>query len=151
MNGNESLRHINDHLAGAVGHADAAAAADHFPVLGPLIVIGLVIGQNWSAYRQDRLTTGELVRIATERGGLALVAGGAGWAVAALAHEPIIGLPISVTLRLIEVSDSQQTQARAAFNNGRNSGQVVYAARVPVAAPSVGVMGWYAAFHRTTT
>ncbi|MFZ0745660.1 MAG: hypothetical protein WAM85_14710 [Terracidiphilus sp.] len=101
VNGNEALGHLNDHVAGAVDHADAAAAADDFPILGPILVIGLVIGQNWSAYRQNRLSTAELVRKVTERGALGFIAGGAGWAVGALAHEPIIGLPVSVTLRLI--------------------------------------------------
>jgi hypothetical protein len=100
LDGHEALNNLNGHITDAVGHAEAAGAAEHFPIIGPVVVIGLAAALNYRSYRQGRMTLADLVRNVGERGALAVLASGAGWAVALLAHEPFFGLPTSVFVRL---------------------------------------------------
>jgi hypothetical protein len=101
LDGHETLGNINGHVAGTVGHAEVAGAANHFPIVGPAIVIGLAVGLNGRAYRQGKVTLEQALRNVGERGILAILASGAGWAMTLLAHEPFIGLPTSVMVRLL--------------------------------------------------
>ena len=100
IDGHETLHHISGHVEGAIGHAEAAGAASHFPVVGPAIVIGLAVGLNCLEYRRGNVTLDQSLRRIGERGALAVVASASGWAAVALAHEPVIGLPISIAVRL---------------------------------------------------
>lgn len=101
LDGHDSLAHLNSHVADAVGHADAAGGVlHHFPVLGPAFAITWAVGQNFSAYRTGKTSLEEAVRNVGERGILAILASGAGWAAAVAAHEPFVGLPVSVLTRL---------------------------------------------------
>ena len=58
-------------------------------------------GQNFSRYRKRRISVEEALRNFGERGVLAVVAGGAGWAAAALLHGSLIGIPVSMVTRLL--------------------------------------------------
>jgi hypothetical protein len=100
LDGHEALGHLSGHVEDAVGHAEAAGAAEHIPFVGPIIVIGLAAALNYRSYRQGRMTPAEALRNVGERGALAFFASGAGWAAALLAHEPFVGLPTSVAARL---------------------------------------------------
>ncbi|MFY9976850.1 MAG: hypothetical protein WA252_13575 [Candidatus Sulfotelmatobacter sp.] len=101
LDGHETLEGINGHITGAVHHAEAAGAAAHFPIVGPAIVIGLAVGLNGRAYRQGKVSMEQALRSVGQRGILAVLASGAGWAVTLFAHEPFIGLPTSVMVRLL--------------------------------------------------
>lgn len=100
LDGHETLHLINGHVADAVGHAEAVGAAVHFPVIGPVLVIGIAAALNYRSYRQGRTTPADALRNVGERGALAILAAGAGWAAILLAHEPFVGLPTSVVVRL---------------------------------------------------
>ncbi len=100
LDGHEALGHLNGHVANAVGHAEAAGVTEHFPIVGPVLVIGLAAALNFRSYRQGRMTPAEALRNVGERGALTLLASGAGWAATLLAHEPFVGLPTSVVVRL---------------------------------------------------
>jgi len=100
LDGHEALNNLNGHLTDAVGHAEAAGAAEHFPIIGPALVTGLATALNFESYRKGRVSVAEALRNVGERGFLAVVASGAGWAVGLLAHEPFFGLPTSVVVRL---------------------------------------------------
>jgi hypothetical protein len=100
LDGHEGLHHINGHVMDAVGHAEAAGAAEHFPVVGPILVVVLAAGLNYRSYRKGKISPEEALRNIGERGILAVLASGAGWAAAVLAHEPLVGLPTSVFVRL---------------------------------------------------
>jgi len=100
LDGHEGLHHLNGHVMDAVGHAEAAGAAEHLPVIGPIIVVVLAVGLNYKSYRQGKVSPEEAVRNVGERGLLTVLASGAGWAAALLAHEPVVGLPTSVLVRL---------------------------------------------------
>jgi hypothetical protein len=99
--GHESLHHLNGHVSDAIGHAESAGAAEHFPVIGPAIVISMVAAANWKQYRSGKLSREEAFRNIEERGLLAILATSASWALTALTHEPFVGLPVSVTVRLL--------------------------------------------------
>jgi len=101
IDGHEPLQHINGQVADAVGHAEAAGAAEHVPIMGPLIVICLAAALNFQSYRKGRITPAEALRNVGERGALAGFAAGAGWAAVLIAHEPFVGLPVSVVSRLL--------------------------------------------------
>ena len=98
--GHETLHHLNGHVSDAVGHAEAAGAVDHFPLVGPAVVIGLVAFSSWRRYRTGKVSADEALRDVRERGILAILSTASGWALAAIAHEPLIGLPTSVAFRL---------------------------------------------------
>lgn len=92
----QHLDQLNDHVTHAVDHADAAGLHFHFPI----IAIAFAVGQNFIRWRVSRqITLREALQDTTERGVLALVSTGAGWALAALAHEPTVGLA-SIPVRL---------------------------------------------------
>ncbi|MGA8728539.1 MAG: hypothetical protein WB608_07290 [Terracidiphilus sp.] len=100
LDGHEALNNLNGHITDAVGHAETAGAAEHFPTIGPVVVIGLAVALNYRRYRRGRMTLSDLMRNVGERGALAVLASGAGWAAALLAHEPFFGLPTSIAVRL---------------------------------------------------
>jgi hypothetical protein len=100
IDGHETLQHLGGHVADSVGHAETAGAVAHFPVVGPAIVIGIAVGLNCFAYRRGTLTLSEAFRNIGERGALAVLASASGWVMAALAHEPFVGLPTSIAVRL---------------------------------------------------
>lgn len=100
LDSHETLQHINGYVADAVGHAETASAATHLPIVGPVLVIGIAVGLNYRCYRQGRITPVDALRNVGERGALAILASGAGWAATLMAHEPFIGLPTSVLVRL---------------------------------------------------
>lgn len=100
LDGHEGLHNINAHVMDAVGHAEAAGAAEHFPIIGPVIVVALAASLNYRSYRKGKISPAEALRNVGERGVLAVLASGAGWAAAVLAHEPLVGLPTSVLVRL---------------------------------------------------
>jgi hypothetical protein len=101
LDSHETLAHVDGRVADAVGHAEFAGAATHFPIVGPAIVIGLTVGLNCRAYRQGKITVREAMRNVGERGFLAILASGAAWAASTLAGEPLVGLPTSVAIRLL--------------------------------------------------
>jgi hypothetical protein len=102
LDGHETLQHIQGQVADAVGHAEAAgAAATHFPVIGPAIVIGLAASLGFRAYRQGKITPQQALRNVGERGLLSILSSGAGWSLALIAHEPFVGLPTSTVVRLL--------------------------------------------------
>lgn len=100
MNGHVDLADINGTMNDAVGAAHDAGAAEHFPIAGPVIVIGLAAWMNWSKYRTKQMSLREYVQRITERGILSVIASGAGWAVTAISGEPLIAIPTSVAVRL---------------------------------------------------
>jgi hypothetical protein len=100
LDGHEALNHLNGQVADAIAHAEAAGAAEHFPVLGPILVIGIAAVSNFQAYRRGRTTPAEALRNVGERGALALLACAAGWATTLAAGEPFVGLPTSMVVRL---------------------------------------------------
>lgn len=100
LDGHETLHHINGHLADAVGHAEAAGVAEHFPFVGPVLVIGAAAALNYRNYRQGRTTLADVLRNVSERGALAFFASGVGYAAVLIAHEPFVGLPTSIVARL---------------------------------------------------
>jgi hypothetical protein len=97
LDGHEALNHLNGHVADAVAHAEAA---EHFPIVGPVLVVGIAAVLNFRTYRKGRITVAEALRNIGERGALALLASAAGWATALAAHEPFVGLPSSIVVRL---------------------------------------------------
>ena len=99
IDGHEKLANINGHVGDAVGHAEAAGAI-HFPVIGPALAISLAVWSNGRAYRKGKVSLEDAVRNVGERGALAIVAGAAGWGAVVLAHEPFVGLPTSIVVRL---------------------------------------------------
>jgi hypothetical protein len=101
IDGHETLQTLNGYVADSAGHAEAVGAATDFPIVGPAIVIGLTIGLNCLEYRRGRVTLEQALRSVGERGALAVIASASGWAAAALASEPFIGLSTSVAVRLI--------------------------------------------------
>jgi hypothetical protein len=98
FDGHQTLHDINEHLGDAVGHAETAGAV-HFPLVGPVLVMGLAAALNYRSYRQGRITPAEALRNVGERGFLATLATGAGWAAVIIAHEPFVGLPTAVLVR----------------------------------------------------
>ena len=100
LDGHEELNHLNGHVSDAVGHAEAAGAAEHFPIIGPILVVGLATALNYRTYRQGRITPAEALRNVGERGVLAILAAGAAWGAMLAANEPFVGLPASVVVRL---------------------------------------------------
>lgn len=100
MDGHQTLGHLTDHVTNASGQAEVAGHHLHFPVIGPIIAIGFAAGENWKRYRKRQITIEEASRNLGERGALAVVASGAGWAVNALAHGTLIGIPVSIAVRL---------------------------------------------------
>jgi hypothetical protein len=101
LDGHESIGHINGHVADAVGHAEVAGATAHFPFLGPVFVIAIAAFLNYKRYRQGQMTPAEALRNIGERGGLATLASAATWLTFLATHEPIIGLPTSLAVRLV--------------------------------------------------
>jgi hypothetical protein len=101
LDGHDALQHINGQVADAVGNAEAAGASENFPVVGPVLVIGLATWLNYRSYRKGRITPAEALRNVGERGVLALLAAGAGWAANLLAGEPLVALPTSLLVRLL--------------------------------------------------
>lgn len=96
VDGHQALGELTDHVSNAADHADAAEIHFHLPVLA-ILWVG---GQNWYRYRKGKITLKEALRNFGERGALAWFAEFAGWAVTVLAHEPSVGLPVSITARL---------------------------------------------------
>ena len=99
LDGNESLSILTHHVGNAADQA-AAAGAEHFPLVGPAIVMGLVAWSNYQGYRKGRVTPAEAMRNIGERTILAFLASGAGWAAALIANEPLVGLPTSILVRI---------------------------------------------------
>ena len=99
LDGHELLNHLTGGVSDAADHA-AAAGTEHFPIIGPALVIGLVAWSNCQKYRRGHITPAEAVRNIGERTLLAILASGAGWAAVLLAHEPLVGLPTSVLVRI---------------------------------------------------
>lgn len=100
LDGQEGMHQINRDVIDAVGHAEAAGAAEHFPFVGPILVVVLAAGLNYRSYRKGKVSPEEALRNVEKRGTLAILAAGAGRAAAVLAHEPLVGLPTSVLVRL---------------------------------------------------
>ena len=101
LDGHTSLIDLNSNMGDAVDAAQHAGAAAHFPIYGPILVIGLTVVMNWSKYRNKQMSLKEYLQNICERGALAGIASAAGLAANALAHEPFIGLPVSVAVRLV--------------------------------------------------
>ncbi len=99
-NGHETLSHLNGHVADAVGHAEAAGAVGHFPVVGPAVVIGIVAFSNWQRYRNGKVSADDALRNVGERGILAMLSTASGWAMTVAGFEPFIALPTAMTVRL---------------------------------------------------
>jgi hypothetical protein len=95
IDGQQPLKDLTEHVSNAAEHADAADIHFHLP----LIAIGFIVAQNCMRYRKSTITLGEAVRNVGERGALAVIAVGAGWAAALLAHEPMVGAPVSFITR----------------------------------------------------
>ena len=119
--GHESLVHLNDHVSDAVGHAESAGAAEHFPVIGPALVISMVAAANWKQYRSGKLSREEALRNIAERGSLSILASASGWALGALAHEPTLGLPTAVTVRLVGGSSFTTADVENCWNSASPS------------------------------
>ncbi len=98
--GHQTLQQLNERVTDAIGHAEGAGAVAHFPFAGPAIVVGLAIGLNCLQYRQGKVPLERALRNIGERGTLAVISSASGWAAVALSHEPFIGLPISIAVRL---------------------------------------------------
>lgn len=101
VNGHVNLADVNGTMNDAVDAAHNAGVAEHFPIAGPIIVIGVTAWMNFQKYKHNQMPLKEYLQHITERGALSVIASGAGWAVTALAHEPFIGLPVSVGIRLL--------------------------------------------------
>ena len=99
--GHETLSHISGHVADGIHHAESAGATSHLPFVGPVIAIGFMVGLNYIEYRRGKVTLEEALGNLRERGTLYMVSSAFGWAAVALAHEPFVGLPVSIAIRLL--------------------------------------------------
>jgi hypothetical protein len=100
VDGHQSLTELTHHVSDATDHADGVGDHFHFPVIAPILAIGFAAGQNWSRYRTGRVTLNQMLQNVGERGLLAVIASGAGWAVGALAHTSGVGIPVAMGVRL---------------------------------------------------
>jgi hypothetical protein len=100
VDGHQTLGDLTDHVTNASTQAEVAGHHLQFPVIGPMIAIGFAAGQSWKRYRSNSITLGEAFQNVGERGMLAVVASGSGWAVNALAHGTMVGIPVSMAVRL---------------------------------------------------
>lgn len=100
IDGHGTLSSLNDSMAAAQGHATDAGL--HFPVIGPLIAIGLIAGQNYMDYRKGRKNLEEAVRNVQRRGALAIVATSGYWATTVLSGgNHFAGISVSVLIRTL--------------------------------------------------
>ncbi len=97
IDSHEQIAGMNERLAEATSHAEAAGI--HFQL--PVIAIGFAVSQNFVRYRQRKVTFQGAIADVGERSLLAMVATGAGWAVSLLAHKSIVGAPMSFVARLL--------------------------------------------------
>jgi hypothetical protein len=95
--GHESLNHLTGQVTGAVDHAEAAGIHFHFPI----IALAFAAGQNFHRYRNGAITMEQALNNFGERSALAVIATGAGWVVAAATHATLIGIPVSMSARLL--------------------------------------------------
>jgi hypothetical protein len=101
LDGHEALAQVNGHIADAVGHVEAAGAAEHLPIVGPALVVCLASLLSYQEYRTGRVSVAEALRNVGERGVLAILATGAGWFVHLAAHSNLAALPATVSVRLL--------------------------------------------------
>jgi hypothetical protein len=99
LDGHESLDHLTGQVAGAADHAEAAGINFHFPVFA----IMFAAGQNFHRYRKGSITIEQALLNFGERGALAVIATGAGWVAAAVAHVSLIAIPVSMGTRMLVV------------------------------------------------
>lgn len=97
LDGHESLGHLTGQVTGAVEHAEAVGVHFHFPI----IAIAFAAGQNFHRYRKGTISLEEAIRNSGERGVLAIIASGSGWAAAAAAHSMLIGIPVAMVIRML--------------------------------------------------
>jgi hypothetical protein len=100
VDGHQTLGHLNDHVTNSADHAEAAGNHLHFPIIAPIIAIGFAAAQNRRKYREGKITLEHALRNIGERGLLAVIASSAGWAAGALAHATVVGIPVSMGVRL---------------------------------------------------
>lgn len=97
LDGHESLGHLDAQVTGAADHAEAAGIHFHLP----MFAIGFAALGNYRRYRKGSISLDQAISNFAERSGLAVIAAGAGWAAAALAHATLIGIPVSMGTRML--------------------------------------------------
>jgi hypothetical protein len=100
IDGQVTLHELNGQVADAVSGAEGADIPFHFPVFGPLLAIGFAVGQNVKMYRNGNISLDECMHNVRERGLLTVLASAGGWATTLLSGEPLVGLPVSIVIRL---------------------------------------------------
>jgi hypothetical protein len=99
LDGHESLTHLTDRVGDAADHA-TSSVADHFPIFGPALVVGLAAALNYERYRKGRITISDALHNVGDRGLLAVLAMGAGWIANLAVGKPFVTLPTSIIVRL---------------------------------------------------
>ena len=100
VDGHQNLTDLTHHVSDAAGHADGVGDHAHFPVIAPILAIGFAASQNWRRYRTGSITLNQMLQNVGERGLLAVIASGSGWAVGAAAHARGVGIPVAMGVRL---------------------------------------------------
>ena len=98
LDGQQTLADLNDHVQDAAGHAEAVG--DHLPFIAPAIAIAFAVAQNFIRYREGKTTFKEALQNVGGRGVLAVIATGAGWAVAIIPGAHLAGIPVAMGIRL---------------------------------------------------
>lgn len=98
IDGHQSLTDLTHHVSDATDQA--YGIGDHFPLVAPILAVGLAATQNWTKYRTDRISLSQMLQNVGERGLLAVIATGAGWVISALAHSSGVGIPVAMGVRL---------------------------------------------------
>lgn len=122
LDGHESLSNLTEHVGNATDHA-AAAGAEHFPVVGPALVIGLAAALSFESYRRGHITISDALRNVGERSLLAVLATGAGWLAKLAVHEPFVMLPTSIIVRLLGGQVIHNQKRRELLSNAISAAQ----------------------------
>ncbi len=101
--GHVTLRELSRTMQGAGSHADHANAAmdasSHFHL--PVLAFAIACSQNFVRYRKGSISGQEALEDSTVRSGLSFLACTAAWGAQAALHTTGIGIPVSMTTRLL--------------------------------------------------
>lgn len=105
-----SMDYLTDHVTSAADHAEAGA--NHFHV--PFLAIAFAACQNYSKYWKGKTTLRQALQDTGERGMLSVIASAAGWAAFGLAHSTLVGIPVSMAIRL-GIAQVRHNRGRRSF------------------------------------
>lgn len=98
LDGHQNLADLTHHVSDASDQA--YGLGDHFPIVAPIVAVGLAATQNWANYRTGKISPIEMLQNVGERGLLAVMASGTGWAISALVHSSVVGIPVAMGIRM---------------------------------------------------